>query len=271
MAWRTRIRPKVATTPFGFKIHVQLPDHIQRNIWLTGRWEPVITECFRRLLGPGDTFVDVGANIGYYSLLAARIVGQTGRVYAIEGSPTICTMLRRNIELNHATNVEIVHAIAASHDGEQELWLAPETERGHSTTVETLARASGMSSEGRIRCAPLTSIVTASRLLNARLIKIDVEGAERAVLEPICERLPQFSVRTAWAVELSPSQNPGGQSDVDWVFDAFCRHGYVAFAMRNDYEPAMYLSRPRSLELRRIVAAPLSQTDVLFLREGVAA
>jgi len=258
----------VATTPFGFKIHVQLPDHIQKNIWLTGRWEPVITECIRRLLAPGDTFVDVGANIGYYSLLAARIVGQTGRVYAIEGSPTICTMLRRNIELNHATNVEVIHAIAASHDGEQEFWLAPKTELGHSTTVETLARASGMSSEGRIRCATIASLVATARLLNARLIKIDVEGAERAVLEPICERLPQFSARTAWAVELSPLHSPGGQSDVDWVFDAFCRHGYAAFVMKNDYVPVMYLSRPRTLELRRIAAAPCSLTDVLFLREG---
>ena len=267
MAWRTRIQPKIATTPFGFKVHVQLPDLIQKNIWLTGRWEPVITECFCRLLSPGDTFVDVGANIGYYSLLASRLVGPGGRVYSIEASPTIFALLRGNIELNRAMNVEMVQAIAASHDGEQEFWLAPEAEWGNSTSVEMHANASRMRSEGRIRCGMLTSLVPPERLLSARLIKIDVEGAERAVLEPLFERLPEFSKRTVWAVELGPNFCPGGQADVDFVFDSFCRYGYVAFALTNDYSPAMYLSRPKSVELKRIATAPASLADVLFLRE----
>jgi FkbM family methyltransferase len=267
MAWRTRVRPKIATTPFGFKVHVQLPDFIQKNIWLTGRWEPFVTECFRRMLAPGDTFVDVGANIGYYSLLASRIVGERGYVYAIEASPTIFALLRANIALNHATNVETVHALAASHDGEQEFWLASETELGRSTSVEPLASAARMCSEGRVRCEALTSIVPMNRLLNARLIKIDVEGAERAVLEPLVVRLPEFSSRTVWAVELSPTLCAGGQGDVDWIFALFCRHGYAAFAVTNDYSPATYLSRPRSVEMKQLLAPPVSQADVLFLRE----
>jgi FkbM family methyltransferase len=267
MAWRTRIRPKIATTPFGFKVHVQLPDMIQKNIWLTGRWEPVITECFCRLLGPGDTFVDVGANIGYYSLLASQIVGRTGHVYSIEASPTIFRLLRGNLALNHASNVETVHAIAADDDGEQEFWLASETEWGRSTSIATLARANNMHSEGRVRCSALTSMVPPQRLLNARVIKIDVEGAERSVLEPIAERLPEFSSRTAWAVELSPLRSPTGQADVQWIFELFRRHGYAAFAISNDYSPAAYLSRPKSVEMKRITSPPVSLADVLFLRE----
>jgi len=267
MAWRTRIRPKIAATPFGFKVHVQLPDMIQKNIWLTGRWEPVITECFRRLLGPGDTFVDVGANIGYYSLLASRLVGPEGHVYSIEASPTIFRLLRANLALNHAPNVETVHAMAGGDDGEQEFWLASETEWGRSTSIPTLARARKMHSEGYVRCDALTSMVPPKRLLNARVIKIDVEGAERSVLEPIAERLPEFSSRTAWAVELSPLQCPGGQADVEWIFDRFCRHGYAAYSVSNDYSPAAYLSRPKSVEMKRITLPPASQADVLFLRE----
>jgi FkbM family methyltransferase len=273
MAWRTRIRPKIAATPFGFKIHVQLPDLIQKNIWLTGRWEPVITECFRRMLAPGDTFVDVGANIGYYSLLASRIVGSQGHVYSIEASPTIFPLLQGNIALNHAANVEIIHAIAAGHDGEQEFWRAPETGAGgcgQSTAIAMVANASRMRSEGRVRCGTLLSIVPEDRLLTARLIKVDVEGGEGTVLEPILKRLSEFSHRTAWAVELSPQSCPGGQAEVDWIFDSFGKHGYGAFAMRNDYSPAMYLCRPKSVEMKRIAAAPRSLTDVLFLRESDA-
>jgi len=265
--WRTEIRSKVATTPFGFKVHVQLQDVIQRNIWLTGRWEPLITECFRGTLAPGDTFVDVGANIGYYSLLASRLVGQTGRVYAIEASPTILTLLQENIALNHAHNVEVKHAIVSDHDGEQEFWLAAEAVRGRSTSVQSLASANGMQSEGRIRCGTLISIVPPDQLLKARLIKIDVEGAERAVLEPLVKRLPEFSNHTVWAVELTPEHCPGGHADVAWVFDWFCTNGYVAFAVKNDYSKATYLSRPKSVELKRITTAPASQADVLFWRE----
>jgi len=219
------------------------------------------------MLAPGDTFVDVGANIGYYSLLASRLVGQTGRVYAIEASPTILTLLRENIVLNHADNVEVKHAIASDHDGEQEFWLAPQAVRGRSTSVQSVASASGMQSEGRIRCGALTSIVPMDQLLNARLIKIDVEGAERAVLEPLVKHLREFSNHTVWAVELTPEHCPGGHADVAWVFDWFCRNGYVAFVMKNDYTEATYLSRPKSVELRQVTAAPAIQADMLFLRE----
>jgi len=273
-AWRAyeqhfswRARPRIATTPFGFKLHVQLPDHIQKVIWLTGRWEPVITEFFRNTLCPGDTFIDVGANIGYYSLLASKIVGENGHIYSIEASPTIFSYLRDNIALNHAVNVETVHAIAADGDGEKEFWLAWNQNLGKSTSVETLGRRKRMRSEGRVRCAALPSMVPIDRLLTARLIKIDVEGAERAVLEPIIERLPDFSRRTVWAVELSPEYCPGGQADVDYVFRAFYKHGYAAATISNDYSLATYLSKPNGVELKRIAAAPSSQADVVFSRQ----
>jgi len=263
--WRTE--PKLATTPFGFKVRVRLPDHIQKVIWLTGRWEPVITELVRSTLAAGDTFVDVGANIGYYSLLAARIVGRTGHVYAIEASPTICALLRENVALNHATNVEIVNCMVADQEGEREFWLAWTRNLGLSTSVESRARSRGMRSEGRVRCQLLTSLVPSEQLLNARLIKIDVEGAERAVLEPLFERLPEFSRRTLWAVELSAEHCPGGQADVERIFAAFSNAGYSAFALRNDYSLPMYLSRPRSVEMIRLTATPSIQSDVLFARE----
>jgi len=263
--WRTR--PKIATTPFRFRLHVQMPDHIQKVIWLTGRWEPRITEFFRATLAPGDIFVDVGANIGYYSMLASRIVGDGGHVYAIEGSPTIVALLRDNVTLNHATNVDAIHAIACERDGDQEFFASWGHNLGLSTAVESRGRANRMRSEGRVHCGRLTTIVPEKQLLCARLIKIDVEGGERSVLEPLLERLPEFSDRTVWTVELSPEFSPGGQADIDYVFNAFCAHGYSAFAIRNDYSLEMYLSRPRSAEMKRISTPPSAQTDVVFLRQ----
>src|SRR5262249_39238174 len=148
--WRTR--PKIATTPFRFSLHVRMPDHIQKVIWLTGRWEPGITEFFRATLSPGDTFVDVGANIGYYSMLGSRIVGDSGHVYAIEGSPTTVAWPRENVRLNQAPNVDATHAIVCERDGDQEFGASWDHTLGLSTAVESRGRASHMRSEGRVRC-----------------------------------------------------------------------------------------------------------------------
>src|SRR6266545_4932566 len=68
----------------GVRLLVETDDLIQGYIYLFGVWEPNITDWIRRTLLPGDTFVDVGSNIGYYSTLAARLVGSAGSVVAID-------------------------------------------------------------------------------------------------------------------------------------------------------------------------------------------
>ena len=78
---------------------------IQRGIYFCGVWEPAITSFVRQTLQAGDVFVDIGANIGYYSCLAAKLTGSTGRVHAIEASPTICTILEENLRINQAIHI----------------------------------------------------------------------------------------------------------------------------------------------------------------------
>jgi precorrin-6B methylase 2 len=84
-------------------------DIIQQYIYYFGVWEPRITGWVSRHLAPGDTFIDVGANIGYYSLLASPLVGKTGTVVAIEASPRTFDDLLFNLELNNVSNVRPVN------------------------------------------------------------------------------------------------------------------------------------------------------------------
>ena len=107
--YRARVR-----TLFAGPMELCIPDLISTTIYLTGRWEPLITRYIRANLKRGDTFVDVGANIGYYDLIASRIVAQTGRVFAIEASPSIYSRLVRNLALNNCTNITAIHAAAQS-------------------------------------------------------------------------------------------------------------------------------------------------------------
>lgn len=98
--WR-RVSATV-TTIDGASMEIALPDLIQSRIYFFGVWEPAISAFVRSRLEPGDSFIDVGANIGYYTVLASRRVGPSGSVYAVEASPKICSRLRRNVALNGA-------------------------------------------------------------------------------------------------------------------------------------------------------------------------
>ena len=214
--WRTTLRPRVIRTRFGFSLGVKLPDTIQKVVLLTGRWEPFVTRFVLDTLRSGDTFIDVGANIGYYSLLASRLVGANGRVYAIEGSPSIFQRLSENVTRNNVANTTIIHAIVSDTEGTKPFWLAAEPHSGCSTSVESAAahhpwlRASHMSVEAHVASSPLINLVPTESLFNARLIKVDVEGAESEVLRPLVPLLGQFGPRTAWMLELSPATLPRG-------------------------------------------------------------
>src|ERR1051325_7230549 len=74
-------------------------------------YEPATQKLIERCLQPGMVFIDVGANIGFFSVVAAQIVGNTGKVYAFEPSPRNIPLLRRNIEARGLSNVEI-HEVA---------------------------------------------------------------------------------------------------------------------------------------------------------------
>jgi hypothetical protein len=97
-----------ATTLFGSKLHVDPRDDVGRCIYYFGVWEPNLTAWITRALSPGDTFVDVGAHVGYFSTLAAGIVKEQGSVVSIEGMPRTCDLLRANYQLNGIRNGRIV-------------------------------------------------------------------------------------------------------------------------------------------------------------------
>jgi FkbM family methyltransferase len=240
---------------------------------LTGRWEPFVTRFVLDTLRPGDTFIDVGANIGYYSLLASRLVGVNGRVYSIEGSPSIFQRLSENVRRNHVTNATLIHAIVSDKEGSKPFWLAAEPHGGCSTSLESVAahhpwlRASHMRLEGHVSSSPLINLIPPENLFNARLIKVDVEGAEIEVLRPLVPRLGRFCPRTAWMLELSPQLSPGGQADIDWIYHSFCGAGYRAFVLPNTYSVRGYLARVSAAGLQELSSAPTTQADVVFLRQ----
>jgi hypothetical protein len=92
-----------------------------------GTSEPSIQDVFARCLRPGDTVYDVGANVGFFAVLAARFVGSEGRVVAFEPLPSSADMVRYNARQNGFETITVIEAAAWESSGEAELLLLPES------------------------------------------------------------------------------------------------------------------------------------------------
>jgi FkbM family methyltransferase len=225
-------------TPQGITLRCRLTDMIGWYIWLFGEWEPDLTRFLCSRLRDGDVFVDVGANIGYYSLLASAHVGQRGRVVAVEASAAVFAELRANAAANQMCDrIRLVNKAASASAGTLTVFAGPTHNVGMSTTVPTR----GLKAESAVAALPLDQILTAAEIAATRVIKIDVEGAEPDVLAGMANLIPCLRPDAEIVVELSPRwwlQRNLSPAD---VLKPFIDVGFKVYTMTNDYSPWRYL------------------------------
>jgi FkbM family methyltransferase len=270
-AWRPI--STIARTRFGTRHHItSLSDFIQLRIYYFGIWEPAITQLIVSKLSPGDVFIDVGANIGYYSVIAAEAVGSGGAVHAIEASPSIFRLLRESIELNDASNIRAVNCAVHRERTKVRVFKAPETNLGKTTILDRAQTGNlQFSEEAEVPGLPLQEIVALEDLRRARLIKIDVEGAEWFVLEGIRPLLGQIGPDAEWIVEIDPASVRMCGGDVDTIVKWFAEHGCRPFRLTNTYRDDEYMSIEAGFSLEPL-ALPLQETtDILFTRRESSA
>ena len=171
----------VVTTRFGARMRVDSRDAIGRYIAYFGVWEPHLTALIEQTLEPGDVFVDVGANVGYFSLLASTLVGDAGAVVAIEAAPRTAAVLAENVR-GHP-NVRVIEAAASDTSGRADL-LCRRPRHGTRDLGSRVGRTLALRGVEKVpvAAATLTEMLTADELERTRIVKIDVEGAETAVL-----------------------------------------------------------------------------------------
>jgi FkbM family methyltransferase len=162
----------------GFRLRLDpYDDVLSYNLARGYPWEPTATRALRERLEPGMVVVDVGAHIGYYTLVASLAVGERGRVFAFEPEPRNLRLLRRNVETNGCTNVRVVDRAVGAACGPARLALDPRNTGGHSL----VAAARGDTPTIPVERVDLDGFLEREGVRPA-LVKIDVEGAERAVL-----------------------------------------------------------------------------------------
>ncbi len=167
----------------GTVVDVTLGNDDSLCLYVCGSFEPNEFAFLDRVLRPGMIFIDVGANDGYYTLFAARRVGSTGRVVAVEPSSRERVNLKRNIARNRLDNVTVVPAALASACGVADLCLAQGVHAGHNTLGKFAHDGVQADRLQRVDVATLDKVAADLRLEGIDFIKIDVEGAEASVID----------------------------------------------------------------------------------------
>jgi FkbM family methyltransferase len=176
-------------------------------------------------LKPGDVFVDVGANIGAYTMWAARLTGATGRVVAIEPQPSVLARLRANMDLNPDFNVQIFACGAGPRDGSIRLSVGSSNEGGAS-----MATKEGGEDSVDVAVRPLLDMIEEAGLSRIDALKIDIEGFEDQALIPFFKTSP----RNLWPRLLILERgDKDWRDDLMWTLTA---SGYsVRFQTKRNY------------------------------------
>jgi FkbM family methyltransferase len=269
LADRIRGRREVGTVAGQMLVDSQTL--IGRVLAVSGEWEPHLTRALHGRLSPGDVCVDVGAHIGYYTLLASREVGPTGRVYAIEPSSRVFGLLSANLELNAAANVTALNVAAGEQEGKAVLYEAPGPSPLTSSLCSRMLDAPhGARAEEFVATeVPLVAVddvVPADLFPRVRVVKVDVEGYEVEVLRGI-ENLLRASDRIAVFVEMSPEW--ANEDPAQFLTD-FCRaHRLSPFVLPNDYSLDGYFPR-RLLAPVPITTIQRERQDLMLVRDAAA-
>jgi len=163
---------KILIEIFGQKMYVSL----RARHYIQGVFERGTTEVFKRVVKRGMTVFDIGANIGYYTLLARSLVGSEGRVFAFEPHPEAYEKLKENIKLNGYTNVIPLNKAVSNKSGRTKFYL-------HSDS----GRSSLLHPEDENKWIEVETIVLDEFIeregVTPDIIKMDIEGAEPLALE----------------------------------------------------------------------------------------
>jgi FkbM family methyltransferase len=238
-------------------------------LWLFGTWEPELTAFIAQGLRPGDAFLDVGANIGYFSVLAARGVEPSGSVIAVEASPAVFRQLEETIELNSAAGViRPIKAAAGRDAGPMPIYSGPSHNIGLTTTVAER----GFELEAVIPALPLDSMIGPDDISVLRMIKIDVEGREPDVLAGMEVLIRTSRQDLEVLIELSPAWWTDPTLDVPDVIKPFLNAGFNIYEIRNSYWPWRYLwpkSVPRPARRRSALPRRAHRLDLILSRRDV--
>jgi FkbM family methyltransferase len=250
----------------GFRMSLNLAAVTERNMYYAGIYEPWLTFAFKQIIRPGDTVIDAGANIGFFSLLAAKCVGKTGAVHAFEPIPATFARLSENIGLNTYTNITLNRMALASQAGELEFEVPQEI--GTNLTLDRLATSviTGQGQRVRVQASTLDEYVAKAGIGPIKFAKFDIEGGEVSAVKGMQAILSAHQIAyLICEVNVPLLEHQGLPPSA--LRDAFAAHGYEAHYFDR------IRGRRRPVHVNFIPVSQLPQPDVfgeyLFVAPGM--
>ncbi|NND67406.1 MAG: FkbM family methyltransferase [Halioglobus sp.] len=194
-----RLTPTAGDRPLTLCVHDERDQYVSRRLREEGVWEPYETELVLAALAPGDVFVDAGANIGYFSILAAARVGASGAVFAFEPDPANAALLRESARSNALDGIiTVVEAALAQEAGSAALFLSSDNLGDHQLFAGDEDRESVAVTmvNGAQYLAPFVRDIA--------MVKVDTQGFEYEVLAGLMPLLRELPRTPRLLVELTP-------------------------------------------------------------------
>jgi FkbM family methyltransferase len=256
----------VGDAPFKFKrrgvaweLYLQNHSFLDRHVMFAGAYERESTEFIENLIQPGWYCMDVGANVGYYTLLMAKRAGRSGRIYAFEPVPEFRDRLNRHIELNRAENVVVAPVALSNSEGEGTIYVSSMTAKMRTPSPWDEPHAKVV-----LHRTTLDRYCEDNGVTRIDFMKIDIDGHEGAFLDGARRTLSRFL--PTLLIEISPRDNADGVPGVTELCRRLVEIGYQlcsedARQRYPDEKAAMAALLQKNPNGGNIVCIPISGND----------
>ena len=240
----------------GMTMNLGVVDVIERTLLTTNEWDPIVEKAIRACVQPGDTFLDVGANIGYFSLLASDLVGDTGRVVSFEPSARALSKLTTHLCLNQCSNVTVCSQAMGEVVGPERLNWASSSNIGGSSIARGTA-SQGYSEQIFVR---KLDDVCQEMNLQPSFMKLDVEGFELFALRGAEQTLRTF--HPVVVCELTNQFLTDHSQSADEMLNFMTALGYQAWIINLSADGELVAEKCNGTD------TPVNQAEVMFCTEA---
>jgi FkbM family methyltransferase len=196
-----------------------------------GTYEIPIQKIFAQHLKAGDTFYDIGANVGFFSIIAAKLVGDTGKVYAFEPGEGNAQSVRHNAELNNFSQIEVIAKAVSDRSGAGQLLLAKYS-GGH--TLAVADAPPDLAGEVTVDLVSIDDLIAQNKIQPPNFVKVDVEGAELDVLKGMIETIKTYQPTVIY--EIDDGDRVVYERKYRALADFFERLNYRVTQIENSYD-----------------------------------
>lgn len=237
---------------YSWLIECDLGSDLDRHIAIHGEWEKPIVDLCHKLIQKNDTAIDVGANIGFHTILLSSFVGEKGKVFCFEPIPLLSKTLKRNLWLNDCPNVITSNKAATDTSGEKVEFYCPTSSN---LGLGSLKRNIDLTTSDiiEVETIKLDNLIDEIKT-NLSLIKIDVQGEELKVLMGGKKLIVKYKPTIIFELEDEYLSNP--DSDRQSVFNYFEEINYELWIIKEEF---MYKFNPDSYFHGDLLAIPASE------------